>query len=71
MLPQHVAPAINEIAFRVMLSRILFNKIRVPSVRDEANILTVMLFGIDKTVFFGDLPNGWFGQLPKREKRML
>ena len=45
---------INEIALRVSLARMLFDELRIISIRHKADVLTVVLFRIDKTMCFRD-----------------
>ena len=59
---------IYKITLRCFFTCILFNKFRIVAVRDITDILTVMLSGIDKAMFFG---NDTDLVLPETSKRKL
>ena len=48
---------IDKVAFRVDLSGVLFNKVCVASVLDKTDILTVLLFRVQKLMLCRDTPD--------------
>ena len=59
---------IYKITLRCFFACVLLNKFRIVAVRYKADILTVMLSGIDKAMFFGNDTNL---VLPETSKRKL
>ena len=55
MSAQHVAVHIHEIALGVIFAGVFFNEIRVAAVLDKADILAVMLSGVDEILLLGNL----------------
>ena len=53
-----IAVDINEIALRVSLARMLFDELRIISIRHKADVLAVMLAGIAKPLFLGNGAHG-------------
>ena len=70
VLSDKVAFGINKIAFGVFFAPVFFNKFRIFSVRNKANVLTVVLFCVYKSVFFSNFADFGLCKCPKRKISM-
>ena len=69
MGPQHLPVQVQKGAFRVVFAGILLHEFHIVPVGNEADVLAVMLAGVDKAQPLRDLPNFRFFQLPQGEDR--
>ena len=70
VMPQHLSLLIHKIAREGGSSDCPLNEGGIISVGDKADILTIMLVGIDQAVGLGQLANLGFLKTTQREKRM-
>jgi hypothetical protein len=52
MLSKNISGYIKEVTAFIFFVCIIFNKLGVITIYNKAYVLAVMLFGIDKTIFF-------------------
>ena len=67
MFPHHAAGFVQKIPGGVVLTCVAFQKGRVVAVRDEADVLRVVLPGVDEAVFLRDGAHLLFGQAAQGE----
>ena len=70
MLPQHPALLVQKRPDRGGVSYGALNKIRVFAVRHKADVLAVVLSGVDKSMGLGNLPHLGLMEAPQGEQRM-
>ena len=70
MLSEDTPVEVEDLPRRVRFSGIAFEKRGVIAVGDKANVLTVMLAGVEKALFRRDTARFVFGKASEWEKRM-
>ena len=68
MLSDYVAGLVQIIAGGILFPGVLLQKCHVVSIGDEADVLTVPLFGVDKSLLLSNLAYLRLGQFAKREE---